>query len=273
MSKIEQNTDITLIIPIFNADVPLLKNAIESVANQIVKPDVTLFVVSEKSDDHKSLKDLLKGEERFTWVIQAHAGDTSFQSQMNLGVKMCNTKWFSYLEQDDEISTIWFKNVIEYRKAHEDVGIFLPLILDVSDSVETPEGPTSDVLGMSNEAVWAAEFSAEMGILDNDSLLKYQNFNFDGMVMMKEVYEDFGGLKTNIKLTFMYEFLLRMTAKAVKTMIIPKLGYKHVNLREGGLFSNLKTEMLPDEARWWLATAKREYYHTNDRELAYEKIN
>jgi glycosyltransferase involved in cell wall biosynthesis len=273
MSKTEQNTDITLIIPIFNVDVPLLKNAIESVANQVVKPDMVSFVVGHGSKDLKTLKETLKGEKRFNHTILSHNEDTSFQSQMNYGVKMCKTKWFSYLEQDDEISTIWFKNVIEYREAYEDVGLFLPLILDVSESVETPEGPTSDVLGISNEAVWAAEFSTEMGVLDNDSLLKYQNFNFDGMVMMKEVYEDFGGLKNNIKLTFMYEFLLRMTAKTVKTMVIPKLGYKHVNLREDGLFSSLKNEMLPDEARWWLATAKREYFHTNDRELTYEKIN
>jgi len=272
MSKTEQNTDITLIIPIFNVDVPLLKNAIESVANQIVKPDEVLFVVGKGSEDNKLLTDIIHNEKRFIWRIEAHDKDTSFQSQMNLGVASSKTKWFSYLEQDDEISTIWFKNVIEYREAYEDVSIFLPLILDVSESVDTPEGPTSDVLGISNEAVWAAEFSDEMGMLDNPALLKYQNFNFDGMVMRKEVYEDFGGLKNNVKLTFMYEFLLRMTAKSVKTMVIPKLGYKHVNLRENALFSNLKTEMSPDEARWWLATAKREHFHINDRELTYEKI-
>lgn len=272
MSKTKQNTDITLIVPIFNMDIPLFKNAIESIANQIVQPDMVSFVVGKGTKDLKGLKEILKGEKRFHHTIVSHNEDTSFQSQMNYGVSKCKTKWFSYLEQDDEISTIWFKNAVEYMDAYKDVTIFLPLILDVSETIETEDGPVSDVLGISNEAVWAAEFSTEMGMLDNDSLLKYQNFNFDGMVMMKEVYEDFGGLKNNIKLTFMYEFLLRMTAKSVKVMIVPKLGYKHVNLRDNALFSNLKAEMSPDEARWWLATAKREYFHISDRELTYEKI-
>ena len=125
---------------------------------------------------------------------------------------------------------------------------------------------------MSNEAVWAAEFSDEMGILDNASLLKYQNFNFGGMVMLKEAYLDNGGIKESIKLTFMYEFLLRITFNSAKVMIVPKIGYKHVNLRVGGLFESYRNEMSTDEARWWLATAKREYFHIDDRKVAYEKI-
>jgi hypothetical protein len=92
------------------------------------------------------------------------------------------------------------------------------------------------------------------------------------MVMLKEVYQDFGGIKNNMKLTFMYEFLLRITNESVKVMVIPKIGYKHVNLRTGGLFQVLKSELTPDEARWWLATAKREFYHLQDRDLKYENL-
>jgi hypothetical protein len=44
----------------------------------------------------------------------------------------------------------------------------------------------------------------------------------------------------SIKLTFVYEFLLRLTYNSVSIMTIPKLGYKHTNMREGSIFWNYK---------------------------------
>ena len=76
-------------------------------------------------------------------------------------------------------------------------------------------------------------------------------------------------MKTNMKLTFIYEFLLRATFQATIVMVIPKFGYKHINQREGSLFSNYKDEMNPAEANWWLESAKKEYFHSEDRELTY----
>tara|TARA_R110000796_G_scaffold11198_7_gene37410 strand:- start:7327 stop:8103 length:777 start_codon:yes stop_codon:yes gene_type:complete len=257
-----KNNKITVIIPVYNADKALLDNALESVKSQIVTPEVVLLVVKDGSDDHKLVKELDFGDLKSK--IVNHKEGTSFAEQMNKGVSECDTEWFIFLEQDDELSKIWIKNVIKYREVYDDINIFLPLIVDV--------GPTGKFAGTSNEPVWAAEFSDVMGNLDIDSLLKHENFNFDGMCMQKDAYEEFGGIKNSIKLTFMYEFLLRMTFKSNKTMVIPKLGYKHVNMREGGLFSNYKEELTPDEARWWLATAKREYYHTKDRSIVYEKL-
>jgi hypothetical protein len=61
-----------------------------------------------------------------------------------------------------------------------------------------------------------------------------------------------------------------MTFKDVKTMVIPKFGYKHTNQRTGSLFHNLQSEMNPVEANWWLAQAKKEYYFDKDREITYQ---
>jgi hypothetical protein len=110
-----------------------------------------------------------------------------------------------------------------------------------------------------------------MGVLDNAALLRYQNFNMDGMAMLKEAYQEFGGLKESMKLSFISEFLLRFTFNSCKVMIIPKLGYKHLNDREGSLFNSYKKELTPDESRWWLSLAKKEYFHVNDRNILYEK--
>jgi hypothetical protein len=64
-----------------------------------------------------------------------------------------------------------------------------------------------------------------------------------------------------------------MTFKDVRVMVIPKFGYKHVNQRVGSLFAEYKEKMNPIEARWWLTTAKKEYYFPNDRKITYEEQN
>ena len=261
MTKKKTTNDITVIIPVFNVNVELFNNANTSLKQQIEAPEAVLLVVGDKTEDYNLIKDIDYGDLNIT--ILNHKESTTFATQMNLGVGACKTKWFSFLEQDDEMSSLWFKNVVKYRNVYSDVHIFLPLILDVNS-----EGI---FLGMANEAVWASEFSDEMGYLDNAALLRFQNFNFDGMVMLKEAYQEFGGLKDSVKLTFMYEFLLRLTYNSCKLMVIPKLSYKHVNLRVGGLFSTYKNELSYDESRWWLALAKKEYFHVNDRKILYEK--
>jgi hypothetical protein len=93
------------------------------------------------------------------------------------------------------------------------------------------------------------------------------------MVIKKETIEEFGGIKPNFKLTFIYEFLLRLTFNSVRMMTIPKIGYKHVNLREGSIFWNYKSgsEILTEnEVKFWIDSAKKEYFFKDERKLNYE---
>jgi hypothetical protein len=182
---------------------------------------------------------------------------------MNFGVNNVKTKYFSWIEIDDEFSKIWIKNAVEYITAYPEVGVFLPLIVDVTE--------TGAFISFTNEAVWANEFSEELGVLDMNALLTYQNFNIDGMVMDVETYKEFGGLKSKMVLTFIYEFLLRLVHNDVKIMSLPRFGYKHVNQRTGGLFNTYKNTLTPDETKWWLAQAKKEYYFNHDRVITYNK--
>ena len=62
-----------------------------------------------------------------------------------------------------------------------------------------------------------------------------------------------------------------MTFKAVRTMVIPRFGYKHVNQRPNSLFASYKTTMDPTEAKWWLNQAKKEYYFNKDRTITYQQ--
>ena len=78
-----------------------------------------------------------------------------------------------------------------------------------------------------------------------------------------------------MKLTFVYEFLLRLTYNSVNIMTIPRIGYKHMNLRFGSIFWNYKNgeeRVTDDEVKFWLESAKKEHFFTNDRGIKYEAI-
>lgn len=260
-------TNISVILPVHELNEEtkqMLTNAVQSVTDQIVTPDELIIVAPKGSDVVKFAKGL-ENKTDMPIIIAENDGETDFASQVNYGVSQAKSEWISILEYDDEYAKIWFKNVVEYKDAHKNVELFLPIVIDVDSA--------GNFIGFTNEAVWANSFSDELGVLDNNALLAYQNFNIDGMVIKKSVYEEFGGFKPSMKLTFIYEFLLRMTFKDVKTMVIPKFGYKHVNQRVGSLFSSYKETMDPVEAKWWLSTAKKEYYFPNDRKITYEIQN
>jgi GT2 family glycosyltransferase len=192
-------------------------------------------------------------------------GDFDFCSQVNLGVKNAKSKWVSILEFDDEYSSIWFKNVDEYIKTYPDVESFLPLVVDTDDK--------GVFVGFTNEATFAVSINTEMGYLTNDTLMNYQNFQSSGMVIKKSTFENNGGLKPSIKLTFVYEYLLRLTYNSVKIMTIPRIGYKHMNLRQGSIFWNYKNGkniLTDDEVSFWIESAKKEHFFVSDRNIKYE---
>jgi len=190
--------------------------------------------------------------------------EANFCDQINYGVKVSNSDFVTFYEFDDEYSQIWFKNVHKYSNIYTDVSAFLPIVVDTNEM--------GVFVGFTNEATFASNISQEMGYLTNETLMNYQNFQISGMVIKKEVFENIGGLKSNIKLTFGYEFLLRLT-KNNKVMSIPKIGYKHTNMREGSIFWNYKNgknKLTPDEVKFWIDSAKKEYFYTNKRDINYE---
>ena len=194
--------------------------------------------------------------------------DPNYCEQVNYGISNAKGTWISLFEFDDEYASIWFKNVKKYIASFPETQVFLPVV------VETDEKGL--FAGFTNEATFAANFSQEMGFLTNETLQDYQNFQTAGSVIKKQIIEDFGGFKSSIKLTFVYEFLLRLTYNSVSIMTIPKLGYKHTNMREGSIFWNYKfgeNKMLEDEVKFWVQTAKKEFFFVDDRVIKYQSEN
>jgi len=266
-NKINNNFDLTVVLPIKSAIVPFFDDyftkCIKSIQNQEIQPKELIIVHTPES----SLVEILNNYDfeglqvrKIEWDLEPN-----FCEQVNLGVSESNTKWVSVLEFDDEYSKIWFKNAKKYSEVYTDTDVFLPIVVDVDDKTV--------FAGFTNEATFAANFSSEMGILTNETLLTYQNFQTSGMVIKKDTFIDFGGFKPSIKLTFVYELLLRLTYNSVKIMSIPKLGYKHINLRNGSIFWNYKngeSKMSEDEIKFWIQSAKKEYFFVEDRNIKYE---
>ena len=258
-------TNLTVIIPVHELNEEtkgFFTNAVKSVTTQTVKPDALAVVIPKGNKELMTFVESLD----YTGVklkVLENDGETDFASQMNFGAENISTEWFSYLEYDDVLAVSYVSNVVKYKKAHTDVNIFLPIVVNINDA--------GDFMGLTNEPVWAQQFSDEKGILDQGSLLRYENFSINGMAINTEDYLDYGGFKPSIKMTFVYEFLLRATHNASRIMTIPKIGYQHLNLRKGGLFANIQETMGMVEADFWKRCAKKEYLWPNDRKITFEQ--
>jgi glycosyltransferase involved in cell wall biosynthesis len=268
--NMENKVPVSIILPIKSAKAKdfdeYFKKAIDSVKNQQVEVEELLIVHTTE----EQLKDVLKSYDFGTInvTLLEWTEEPNYASQVNYGIKNAKADWISLFEFDDEYSNIWFKNFKKYSESFPDVQMFLPVVVEVDEK--------GVFAGFTNEATFAANFTQELGFLTNETLQEYQNFQTAGSVIKKSLIEDFGGFKPSIKLTFIYEFLLRLTYNSVSIMTIPKLGYKHINLREGSIFWNYKygeQKMIEDEVRFWIQTAKKEYFFPDDRVIKYESSN
>ncbi len=265
-----ENFDVTVILPLSSSKTrsfdELFERSIKSLKNQQVGIKELLIVHSTE----ESLNNFLSNYDfdGLNVRLVKNEGQTDFSNQVNLGVNESKTKWVSILEFDDEYSSIWFKNVQKYSESYPDVDSFLPLVVDTDEK--------GIFAGFTNEAVFAVSMNSEMGYLTNELLLNYQNFQTSGMVVKKTTFTENGGFKPSVKLTFVYELLLRMTYNSNKIMTIPRIGYKHTNMREGSLFWSYKNgdeRMTDNEVTFWLDTAKKEHFFTTDRNIKYVEEN
>jgi hypothetical protein len=266
----ENKLSLSIILPIKSSKVKdfedYFNKAIESIKTQQVDIEELVIVHTPEESLVSFINGYDFGELKTNKILWDK--DPNYMEQVNYGIKNAKGKWISLFEFDDEYSSIWFKNVKKYTESYPEIQMFLPIVVETDDK--------GVFAGFTNEATFAANFTQEMGFLTNETLQNYQNFQTAGSVFKKEIIEDFGGFKSSIKLTFIYEFLLRLTYNSVSIMTIPKLGYKHINMREGSIFWNYKfgeSIMTEDEVKFWIQTAKREYFFVEDRAIKYEPSN
>jgi hypothetical protein len=253
---------ITILLPLHKINDEysvMLNNAISSLED--FHNDVILMIVCPP-EVKNSLSNL---SQKLEIVYLVNSGNVDFCTQINLGISKCETEWFSILEVDDEFRKVWLKSMNTYITENPDVDVFLPVVKDVN-----VEGT---FISFTNESAWAYGFTEKQGFIDNEVLLDYQNYQTSGGLFRTNVIKENGMFKENIKLTFSYELLLRLTHNGVKIMTIPKIGYQHVNFREESLFWNYKnneeTKLSEGEVKFWLDSAKKEFFFKNKRDIKY----
>jgi len=257
--------NITTIIPVheYSEEIEkLLTNALDSISKQdkIGKErPVTLLVFAAKIEKEIN-KFVDKYETEVNLVLLKNEDKTDFQSQINYGVENVETDWFTILEFDDELSTTYYKNALDHISSVDNIELFLPIIVETNNKEE--------ILKITNETVWSKQFvgeNGEMGYLNVNALNQYTDFKFSGGIFNTEDFKAVGGLKSNIILTFTYEYLLRVLNNGGNIYIIPKIGLKHFATREGSLFDTYSTTLSINERKFWFDTAKKESNFISDR--------
>ena len=267
------NKDIVVIIPLheFNEEIKvMLEKAVSSVSSGYKIAISTVQSLAERNDFVNCFKEFKSKGYDISLIYEKDDSEnyekSDFCTLVNNGSKTCH-EWFMVLEYDDTFNDNWFINVEKYIDYMPETSVFLPLteLIDYSNG---------RFLGYGNEAPWASSFSEEIGNIDNDCLQQYFDFYLTGGVFNSRDWNECGGLKSSIKLTFWYEFLLRLTHNGKKVYVIPKLGYNHILNRENSLYDFYQKNVDSDESQFWLNVAKQDYFYQSERGIetyTYEK--
>lgn len=244
--KYREMKNLVVIIPMheFGKDnIELLNKAVESIPEGIR----AILSVKKGIDSRK-----LKGVSERLEIFSESDGD-SFAELVNTAVNNIDEKWFSILEFDDTYTSIWETNAKKYIEFMPDISVFMCLE-DITDF------NNGKYIGFGNGEAWASSFSNEIGYIDNDCLQNYFDFYLTGSIFNTADWREVGGLKPQLKLTFWYEWLLRLTNKGKKVFVIPKVGYNHALNRKNSLVEIYRNAMSKEEIDFNFDVAKREYF-------------
>ena len=249
--------DLVVIVPLheFNSNVEeLLAKAIASVPKEL---EIRISCKNGLSEDIK--KACKKYKNVVIYESENADAPSDFCTLVNQAVG--DSKWFSILEFDDEYSKIWFDNFKKYVDFYSDVSVFMPLedLIDANDK---------KFIGIGNEAPLASSFSNELNYVDYDCLQNFFDFYLTGSIFNTQDWEEIGGLKNTIKLTFWYEWLLRATHKGKKIYVIPKVGYVHMLGRKGSLIETYKNEINEKESDFWVNVARKDHFYKEIRDIS-----
>lgn len=257
--------DITVILPIHKYEASydsMLHDSLETLRYTGKDKDVTLMIVAKK-DDFEKYTSVDKKNVKFVEVKDGES--TLFQHLVNVGVKACETEYFTVLEIDDKFTENAFKNAELYMNSEYNA----PIMLFLTEAVDY-ETRENGSIGYLNEAAWANGFSEAIGTIDAESISDYFTFNLTGSIMKKDDFLSIGGLKESMKMTFWYEFILRALKYGLTTFVIPKVGYLHTINRQDSLSDEYSKTLTEEEATWWIDLAKKEYFFKEDRNKVYE---
>ena len=247
--------DLVIIIPLHEFSKDVKKSLTKAIAS--VPEDIEVRVSCKNGLSEELKKAYAKSKNVVVYENENADSPSDFCSLVNQAVG--DSTWFSILEYDDTYTPIWFDNFKKYADFYPDISVFVPLedLIDASDD---------KFIGIGNEAPLASSFSNELGYIDLDCLQNFFDFYMTGSIFNTADWNEVGGLKSPIKLTFWYEWLLRATYKGKKVYVIPKVGYTHILGRVGSLIESYKKTIDEKESNFWVSVARKEYFYKDARD-------
>lgn len=287
-----------------------LAACLHSIANQTLPVDLVIFTQGLSVEEINTIKNLAehpylitisrdeKGqavENKIDSTIGVNCEIIEVEAPMNFS-KIFNTVFnmakdngyegISLVEPEDGFSVRWFEIADVYAGENPNIGIFAPLIRNMSGGI---------FAGVMNESPWVENMAEQAGKFDLNMLQRYNCLNPLGAVyrvehilQYAEKLEDgkFAPMKESMKLSHYYEFFLRMIYDAVEAMTIPRMGYELKTARKQSFQDSTckipqdlavlppdRGGLTPDEGRFWFELAKKEYFHDEDRKKTYEQAS
>jgi hypothetical protein len=280
------NKNLTVIIPIHYITEKEYELYLEPALNSVVAQENSnsnvLFVLSSEVynsgliDNIKTnFEETFKGFNSTLNFIEKE-GETDYCSMVNFAVENINSPFFCVFEFDDVLNHKWFQNFENHQNAYPDVKCFLPIVAHVDND--------NNYITLQNEISWAMQSINEnngtlevesasvedLGFVRFDSVSKKMKYSIAGAIFNTEAFVTVGKFKPSHKIHFDYEFLLRFLYKGNTTMVIPRIGIKHTNLRDNSFSKKLQSINL-DEKKFWYALSRKEYVFPQDRGITYEE--
>ncbi len=185
-NKIDYTPKISVIIPVYN-DEEYLCECLDSVCNQTLK-EIEIICVNDGSTDSslEFLKEYAAKDNRIIVIdkVKTGAGDSR-----NIGLKIAQGEYITFLDGDDSIDVKAYKEVYEQMISDEaDAGIFggvmidfddektkpMPWLCEYSDGVVFPAQEQDEILLKTSPNCWNKVFKRD--IIFNNKLM-FQNFS------------------------------------------------------------------------------------------------
>lgn len=246
---------VTYIIPIYEFDTTkqYLTKAFDSLSKLEGADKFEILLVGELEEVMESKKlytETCSGGKQVITMVPTDK--TDLFEKINFAVTKVTTKYFSVLEMDDEFYPYWNNVAQEYLSSGE-YSVLLPM-----SDIMLSDGK---IVGLANEIAWDASFCGEekLGFLNLNDLLIFKDFIVSGAYINKGDFLQLAGLKPELKIAAWYEYLLNVANNGKTIFVAPRVGYKHMVLREGAYMTKTEKEISQEEGMKLINEAIKEY--------------
>jgi hypothetical protein len=250
--------------------------------------DKPSIIVNEKeTPDGPVTQKVIEATNKLNYVVEKTTNHT-FQSVFNEALNYAITNKyenFSVIEPEDVVDVNWYSTVTKYIAKKDGLDGFLPMTREMSNG---------NFLGFFNEACWVDGYAEVAGTFDLQLLMRFNCMNITGAVFKTESIQkysteidgQFKAMKEDFKISYAYEFFLRMIYNDLKFYTIPRVGYEHrIDIpseivepfsskipRNISVWPEEKGGMSPEEVKFWVDAARKEYFiGRHDRPIKFEK--